>query len=114
MEKLIVAIIQSPHARKLKEALLAEGIRLTEIGSRGGFLGKRSVTLLMGAKQNEVDDILAAIKKHSKKKDVFIAGDSAAEPGNMMENLPFMKNATPLQVGGALVFVLPIEKILRV
>jgi len=114
MERLIVAIIQSPRAKKLKEALLADGIRLTEIGSRGGFLGKKSLTLLIGVKQTEVEKVSAAIRKHCQEKEIFIAGESSSEPGTMMEDLPLMKGAAELQVGGALVFVLPVEKTLRI
>ena len=114
MEKLIVAIIQSAHAKKLKEALLAEGIRLTEVGSRGGFLGKKSLTMFMGVKENEVSKVLDAIKKHSRKKDVFIAGESSGEPGTMLQDVPLIKNATQIQVGGALVFVIPVDETLRI
>jgi uncharacterized protein YaaQ len=113
MEKLVVAIVQSRHNKKLKEALLSEGFRVTELMSQGAFLGKRSSTFLTAVSDAKVESILEIIRKTCKRKSVFVA-DTIADPVASGVDLPLGHDSTRMEVGGALVFVLPIEKTERV
>lgn len=113
MEKLIVAIVQSRHNKKLKDALLKEGFRATELMSQGAFLGKRSSTFIMAVPASKVKGALEVIRATCKKKSMFVAssgGDAVVTGGDVALGV----SSVQVEVGGALVFVLPIEKTERV
>lgn len=112
MEKLVIAIVQSRHNKKLKEGLLKEGFRATELMSQGAFLGKRSSTFVMAVPEGKVKRVLDIIRERCKRKSVFVS--NAADPGVMGADLPLGSVSAKLEVGGALVFVLKIEKTERI
>ncbi|MFC1641003.1 cyclic-di-AMP receptor [Patescibacteria group bacterium] len=109
MEKLIIAIINSPNINTVKQALLEKDVRLTEVQSFGGFTGKKSATFYIGAEAKQVDDIIDTIKKKAKRKSEFIAG-GGTDAGSPMPDAPLAKGTAKLASGGALVFVLDAEK----
>ncbi len=113
MDKLIFAVVQSRHNKKLREALLKEGFRATELVSQGAFLGKRSTTFMMAAPEKKVSRILEIIRANCKRKSVFVS-NTIADPSAMGADFPLGADSAKLEVGGALVFVLKIEKSERI
>ena len=55
MAKLLIAVVHSDDAGVLVDALRAADLRVTEVPSRGGFLGARNVMVFAGVEDDQVD-----------------------------------------------------------
>ena len=64
MKKLIIAVVQNEDADAVVDALLEEDFRATRLASTGGFL-RRGNTTLMGAEEEQIDQVLALIQQHA-------------------------------------------------
>ncbi len=60
--KLILAIIEDELAFQVAKVLAHKGIRSTKLSSSGGFLKKGNTTLLIGADDHKLDEIMAEIR----------------------------------------------------
>src|SRR3990172_7125797 len=61
--KLVVAIVHSEDAGALVDALLERQHRATRLPSSGGFLRQANVTVLVGAEDDKVDEILGVVRE---------------------------------------------------
>lgn len=111
--KLIVAILQSEKNKKLYERLLADGFRFTAMPSRGGFLGKAGHVLLLGAEEAQVDAVLAIFKACCKTKSTTLGSSSEGLSINALGDFATLSKTATIQVGGATIFVLDVEKFIR-
>lgn len=100
--QLIVAIVQDNDVGRLTEALGEEGFQTTKVASTGGFLKSYNTTLLIGCEEDRVDDALDIIKTNTKK----VKKLRTSYPMRANTNLYNMSN---IEIGGATVFVLPID-----
>lgn len=105
--KLIIAIVQDQDANELSNEFIEANIRATKISSSGGFLRSGNTTFIIGVADERKEEVLAIIKGASKSR-------------SQMMNTSFTNSTTiedgfqepiKVQVGGATVFVLPIEEI---
>lgn len=105
--KLLIAIIQDDDATRLVKAVMKEGFSVTKLSTTGGFLRAGNTTLLLGVEDDRVDDCLAVIKRVCSSRKQLI--NANATPFLSPE---IMASGSELEVtiGGATVFVLPIEK----
>ena len=62
MKKLIVAVIQNEVADAVVDALLEAEFRATRLASTGGFLRRGNTTLLIGADEDQVDQVLDLVR----------------------------------------------------
>ncbi len=112
--KLAIIIANRDVERTLTNALLAEKFFLTRIGSRGGFLRKKNITLLLGLAEERVEKLLSIVTTVGSEKNSLVSADTeaplATEAG--LPELPL--GAAALRTGGATVFILAVEKTLRV
>ena len=100
--KLIIAVVQRQDAGELLDALTSHGHRVTRISSEGGFLREGNVTLMIAAKDHEVDPILKNIREHCYTRTRYVSPlPPVAESGEFYPPAPI-----EVQVGGATVFVL--------
>lgn len=101
--KLIFAIVNKDDGQAVSSALTREGFSVTKMATTGGFLMAGNTTLLIGAEDHLVDDILSIIEKHSNKRTKMV---SRAVQGAASEK------ALPMQltVGGATIFVTDVER----
>ncbi len=108
--KLIVAIVHHEDAGILVDALLDREYRATRLHSSGGFLKQSNATLILGVEDAKVDDVLSVIRSscHSRSQ-VVNPMPPIMEPGEF-----FMPFPLEVEVGGATVFVLPIERFERI
>lgn len=113
MQKLLVVIVPSRSGKKLRNAVIKEGVGMTILQSVGAFLGKRNATFLIACESKQVEKILKIIRETCKRNSVFVA-DSAVDAGSPVTDLPLGAPSTKLEVGGALVFVLDVEKSERI
>ena len=102
-DRLLLAVVQGQDANIAIDTLLDEGFGVTRLPSMGGFLGRKSATLMIGVSSDNEDDVIAALNKTCRKRVAFIAVP--------LENSPLpMPAPTPITVGGASVFSLEVEQ----
>jgi uncharacterized protein YaaQ len=107
--KLIVAIIHNEDAGALVNALLEGDHRATRLQSSGGFLKQSNATVIVGVEEDRVDEVIAIIRENcTSRTQVVNPMPPIMEPGEF-----FMPYPLEVEVGGATVFVLPVERFER-
>ena len=103
--KLVVAIVQDEDAPVLSDAVVARGFRVTRMNTVGGFLRKGNATILVGVEERQIPELLAIIRHTCRTRMAFL---TATYPVEMAE--PFLSEPIEVQVGGAVVFILDVER----
>ena len=108
--KLVVAIVHHEDAGALVDALLDREFRATRLASSGGFLKQSNATVILGVEDAAVDEVMAVIREtcHARTQ-VVNPMPPIMEPGEF-----FMPYPLEVEVGGATVFVLPVERFERI
>ncbi|MEH7226366.1 cyclic-di-AMP receptor [Bacillus sp. JJ1566] len=106
--KLIIAIVQDQDSQAMTKVFIKHNIRATKLSSTGGFLRTGNTTFLIGIEEDQVDEVLRLIEQTGKTRERDIPPISPL--GGSPEN--FLPGQRAL-VGGATVFVLPIEQFYR-
>ena len=104
--KLLIAIINKRDIRHLSYALVDADIRFTEMGSTGGFLRAGNVTLLIGLEDEYIEKTLAIIQSHCQPREKAV---QVAHVGTQLDALG-MGEAVTAMVGGALVFIVQVDR----
>jgi len=106
--KMIFAIVNNDDASDVMRALNKEKIYATKLASTGSFLMKGNTTFLSGVQDDEVDRVIELIKEHSQRRTQLMPVDYAQfSPG--ISPVP-----VEITVGGATIFVVDVEKFLKV
>ncbi|MCP8618152.1 cyclic-di-AMP receptor [Salirhabdus salicampi] len=103
--KLILAVVQDKDTNRLIEALNEGDFKSTKLSSSGGFLREGNTTLMIGCDDDAVDQALEIIKNNCSHRDQMVAPISPMG-GNADSYIP---KPVKIEVGGATVFVLPVE-----
>ena len=104
--KLVTAIVHNEDAGTLVDALLEREFRATRLHSSGGFLKQGNATILVGVEDDQVDAVLELISANCHARRQFVNPmPPIMEPGEFY--LPY---PTEVTVGGAVVFVLPVDR----
>ncbi|MCP3775405.1 cyclic-di-AMP receptor [Paenibacillus sp. MZ04-78.2] len=104
--KLVIAVVQDKDSNRLSNALIKEGFRATKLASTGGFLRAGNTTFMIGTEDERVNEALQVIKANCKIREQMVTPVSPMG-GTTDSYIPF---PVEVQVGGAAVFVLPIER----
>lgn len=108
--KLVIAVVQARDAERLLDALRAEGFRATRISSTGGFLREQNVTVLIGIENSKVERVLRIIKANCYTRTQYVNPLlPIVESGEF-----FVPQPIEVEVGGANVFVVPVERFERI
>lgn len=108
--KLVVAIVQDKDALKVVSSLMEQGYRATKLASTGGFLREGNTTLLVGVETPKVEQVLGIIKEICHSREQLVTPLSPMG-GAVDSFLPYPVEVT---VGGATVFVLDVERFVRI
>ena len=104
--KLVTAIVHNEDAAALVDALLEKEYRATRVNSSGGFLKQGNATILVGVEDNQVDAVLELISANCHSRKQFVNPmPPIMEPGEF-----FMPYPLEVEVGGATVFVVPVDR----
>ena len=103
--KLIIAIVHERDKIEICDNLTEKGYQYTIVASTGGFLKDGKATLLIGAEEDNVDDIIEIIKKTASVREQIIT----QPPIDLMAGIG-MVNPIKVQIGGAIIFVLNVER----
>lgn len=107
-ETLLLAVVQREDASSLIADVNRRGHQATRINASGGFLSVGNVVVLMAVASDDVPDVLEAIQRTCQTRMAYVfqpLGDVVVDGG-----------AYPIEVevGGAVVFALPIERRVRI
>ena len=108
-DRLCVIIAADSDAGRLMERLVEQGISVTRIGSTGGFLRRGNATLICGVGSDAVEEVIETVRDECHARREFVP----------VQSLPFLGdggfNTAPVEVriGGAIVFVLVVERFVR-
>lgn len=103
--KLVVAVIQDKDSTRLTDALADQQFKSTKLSTTGGFLKEGNTTLMIGCEDGQVDDVLNIIKDSCSQREQMVAPISPMG-GNADSYIP---KPVKVEVGGATVFVMPVE-----
>lgn len=105
--KLILAVIQGEDYEDVVEALNLGGLYVTLLNSTGGFLKKRSVTILIGVGDGELTAALAILKERAgHRRETVYQCCSLSHDGSLSA---FSTAPVNVECGGATVFILSTE-----
>lgn len=107
--KLIIAVVQDKDSNRLINALNEENFQTTKLATTGGFLKEGNTTLMIGCQDEYIDQVLKIIKENCSQREQMVAPISPMG-GNADSYIP---KQVKVEVGGATVFVLPIESFYR-
>ena len=108
--KLVVAVVHNEDAGALVDALLEREHRATRLHSSGGFLKQSNATVLVGIDDDKVEDVLEIIRANcTSRTQVVNPMAPIMEPGEF-----FMPYPLEVEVGGATVFVVAVERFERI
>lgn len=104
--KLVIAVVQDKDSSRLSNALVKEGFRATKLASTGGFLKAGNTTFIIGLEDERVAEVLQVIRNNCKTREQLVTPVSPMG-GSSDSYIPF---PVEVQVGGAAVFVMPVER----
>jgi uncharacterized protein YaaQ len=108
--KLIVSIVNGDDAHDLTESLKGAGFQSTKISTTGGFLREGNATILVGTSDDKVSAVLDIIRENCHRRTQFVNPlPPVMEPGEL-----YMPNPVEVEIGGATIFVLHVERMDRV
>lgn len=104
--KLVLAIVHNDDAGKLTDALRDAGHHFTLVSTTGGFLREGNATILIGTEAEKLEDVLTLIKSNCITRTQFVNPmPPVMEPGEL-----YLAQPIEVQVGGATVFVMDVER----
>jgi uncharacterized protein YaaQ len=107
--KLVVAIVHNEDAKALVDGLLEREFRATRLHSSGGFLRQSNATIIVGVEDAQVDEVVDVVRANcTSRSQVVNPMPPIMEPGEF-----FMPYPLEVEVGGATVFVLPVDRVER-
>lgn len=104
--KLVIAIVQDEDAPKLVDRLMKKGLRVTKLASTGGFLKSGNTTLMIGVDEAKLEETLAIVEElcKSRKKVTTSPAPTTWSTG------VYMPYPVEVQVGGATIFVVDVDR----
>lgn len=108
--KLIIAIVQDDDAGDLIDVITDAGYRVTKLATTGGFLKAGNTTLMIGVEKEKVDELLAVIEDTCKTREQVVTSPSPVA-GSTGVYVPY---PVEVEVGGATVFVVDVDKFLKI
>jgi len=105
--KLLLAIVSNDDANDVIKALYKEKYQTTKLATTGGFLSKGNTTLITGVEDKDVDKAIEIIGKHSHSRKEIM-------PTSMpIEGMEIVSMPIEVTVGGATIFVLDVDKFVK-
>lgn len=106
--KLVMAVVQDHDAVKLIEKLSKNKFGITKLASTGGFLKSGNTTLMIGVDENRMEELLKIIEKVCRPRKQIVTPFPGG-PGDAYIPYPI-----EVSVGGATVFVMDVERFVKI
>lgn len=108
--KLVIVIVQDDVSMDLIDSLTESGYRITKLATTGGFLKSGNTTLLIGVEDQKVDDVLDILKRECRTTKQVVTTPSPVA-GSTGVYVPY---PVEIEIGGATVFVVDVDKYLKI
>lgn len=108
-QKLVLAVLQGDDYADTIDELNRNGFFATVLSSTGGFLKKKSVTVMIGVEESKVSGVLEILKRCAGRRQQMTYSDmsmSTGVPNPTISMLPVQMN-----VGGVVVFTMTLDDI---
>jgi len=103
---LVLAIVQDVDATSLSDSLVLEKFGVTRINTAGGFLREGNASFLIGVEGKRLGELMGIIRRCCVTRTQYVNPlPPIMEPGEFLMPYP-----VEVQVGGAIVFVLDVER----
>jgi uncharacterized protein YaaQ len=104
--KMVMAIVQNRDWPRIRDRLLGEGFRVTQLASTGGFLRQGNTTLLVGVEDAQVDSVVSIVAEIGQTRVAYMPSwaDDSAGVGSPIE----------VSIGGGIMFVMGVERVERI
>ncbi len=108
--KLVLSVVQEKDAGRLIDALTEADVQATMLASTGGFLREGNATIMSGVEDQQVEMVLGVIKRVCQRREQLMTPiPPVVEPVDSYVTYP-----VKVEVGGAIVFVMNVERLERV
>lgn len=106
----MLAVVQEKDGGRLIEALSGAQYQATILASTGGFLREGNSTVMMGVQDGQVNEVLAIIQEVCHRREQLVSPmPPVVEPVDSYVTYP-----VKVEVGGAIVFVLGVDRMERI
>ncbi len=106
--KLVIGIVNSDDASSLISAITKASFRATKLSTSGGFLRTGNVTVLVGVEDEKLDELVNIFKENcSRRTELFPAAAPFLGEGFITPN------PIEITVGGATLFVIDVDKFIK-
>ncbi|MGX7350657.1 hypothetical protein RU97_GL001643 [Enterococcus canis] len=103
--KIILAIVQDKDSNRLANEFIDANIRATKLSSTVGFLKSGNSTFIVGIDDDRVEEALELIKETCQSRKQYVSTPVTLDI-SLEGQVPY---PVEVEVGGATVFVLPVE-----
>jgi uncharacterized protein YaaQ len=100
---MVMAVVPHEEAQDVLNALINARYTATFVESRGGLLRQSQVTLFVATQKERVDEVVGIVRDNCRSE---VRVDAAERKGGGSSQ----QSSTTARVGGAVVFVWPLEK----
>ena len=107
-QKLLIVIASDVDADSLIQKLVQRGYPATKVSSTGGFLRRGNATIFSGVDAEDVDNVIAIIRRECQARTEFLPAQALPFPESIYPAEP-----VEVRTGGAIVFVVSVERFER-
>ena len=107
--KLIIAIVQDEDNHAINNALMEKGFRVTRLATSGGFLRAGNTTLMIGVEDERKDEVIGLFQTICMPRTQTVTAPSPTVDASGF----FIPYPVEVTIGGATIFVMDVEKFVR-
>ena len=107
--KLILAIVHSDYGNEVLGVLNEAGFSVTKLATTGGFLRAGNITLIVGTEEDRVEEAISIFKERCHTRKHIMTAPVSAGMAGMYTPKPI-----EVEVGGATIFVLDVDRFEKV
>ena len=108
VDKLILAVLQGDDYAETVSELNRNGFSVTLLSSIGGFLKKKSTTVMIGVSEERLAEVLDLLKRCAGRRKRTIFREVTVPHTGELSAMPLIP--VDVEVGGAAVFVLNVQQ----
>ena len=105
--KLVLAVVQAQDVEACADALTAAGFVCTRFATQGGFLDSSNCTLMIGVDEVQVEQVVDILQRRAQRRVQMVESTLPFAGGPLA---PVVAPPMDVEVGGATVFVLPLDR----
>lgn len=108
-QKMLLAVIQGDDYQETVDDLNRNGFFATVLSSTGGFLKKRSMTLMIGVEAHRVQAVLDILRQCAGRRQQMTYSNLSMSTGGPSPSIPMIP--VQMSVGGVVVFIMDLDDI---